>query len=261
MTDIEELLSLPLPVSVGQPLRVAIYSRLSEAIHDGTLQLGSLLPKESVLGEKLGVSRTVIREALMLLEEDGLLVTRRGIGRFVTNVIPSPGLENILTPEKVLSGNHDAIRLKRIEAHLVKPSDFTHELLRIKKDEDCWFCESLIYSDDKVIALVQEHLPAGVRLDKIDERISAALTAADNNDRSIHAIILETMGKSFGPGVCSIQCGIPGSERGEKMGLSRSSPVMILTQSFMLNGNPFYLAKIIVSPGIQVRVNQSVQTV
>ncbi|WP_193138632.1 GntR family transcriptional regulator [Klebsiella aerogenes] len=259
MTDINDFLSSPLAVIVGQPLRVAVYSRLSEAIHQGTLPLGSLLPKESLLGEKMGVSRTVIREALMLLEEDGLLVTRRGIGRFVTSILPSPGLENIILPENVLSANYGDISLKRIETHLEKPSDFTHEALAIKKDEDCWFCESLIYSGDKVIALLQEHLPAGARLDKIDERISPEIMSPDQNTRSVHAILQEIMGKVFGPGLCTIQGGIPGNDRGEKIGLSRSSPVMIITQSFMLNGDPFYLAKLIVSAGTQARINQPAQ--
>jgi len=61
MIYLDKNLSFPLTVSIGQTLRVAIYSRLSEAIHDSTLKLRSMLPKESVLGERMVVSRTVIR--------------------------------------------------------------------------------------------------------------------------------------------------------------------------------------------------------
>lgn len=140
MTDMYEFLTAPLPVTLGQPLRVSVYSRLSEAIHDGRLPLGAMFPKERELCEKMGVSRTVIREALMLLEEDGLLITRRGIGRFVTRSLPSPGLENILPPEKILSGHTGIISLKRIEAHLQKPSDFTHELTTSRQAEPSQCC-------------------------------------------------------------------------------------------------------------------------
>jgi DNA-binding transcriptional MocR family regulator len=34
------------------------------------------------------VSRTVVREALMLLEEGGLIRARRGVGRFVADTLP-----------------------------------------------------------------------------------------------------------------------------------------------------------------------------
>jgi GntR family transcriptional regulator len=45
---------------------------------------GHPLPSESVLAERLEVSRSTIREAMKLLEEEGLVETRRGMGRFVS---------------------------------------------------------------------------------------------------------------------------------------------------------------------------------
>ena len=65
-----QFLSRPLTAQPGQPLRVAAYSRIAEAIRTKLLQPGSLLPTETELGVMMDVSRTVIREALMLLEED-----------------------------------------------------------------------------------------------------------------------------------------------------------------------------------------------
>lgn len=65
---------------------------LRQAITSGTFRPGSQLPTESELCEMLGVSRTVVREALRVLEEDGLVARRQGVGTFVRN---HPILKNL----------------------------------------------------------------------------------------------------------------------------------------------------------------------
>src|SRR5688572_22448027 len=66
-------------------LTEAAYQELREAILTGAYEPGAQLPTEADLGEMLGVSRTVIREALRTLEEDGLINRRHGVGTFVRN--------------------------------------------------------------------------------------------------------------------------------------------------------------------------------
>jgi GntR family transcriptional regulator len=58
---------------------------LRQAIINGSFRPGSQLPTEAELCEVLGVSRTVVREALRVLEEEGLVARRHGIGTFVRN--------------------------------------------------------------------------------------------------------------------------------------------------------------------------------
>src|ERR671924_2326155 len=65
---------------------------LRQAITRGAYQPGSKLPTEAELCEMLGVSRTVVREALRVLEDDGLVARRHGIGIFVRN---HPILKNL----------------------------------------------------------------------------------------------------------------------------------------------------------------------
>lgn len=45
--------------------------------------LGERLPPEREIAERLNVSRTLIREALIMLELEGLIEVRRGAGIFV----------------------------------------------------------------------------------------------------------------------------------------------------------------------------------
>jgi GntR family transcriptional regulator len=69
--------------SKSQTLTEAAEQELREAILRGLYGPGSQLPAESELVHILGVSRTVVREALRLLEEDGLISRRHGVGTFV----------------------------------------------------------------------------------------------------------------------------------------------------------------------------------
>ena len=65
---------------------------LRQAILGGTFRPGSQLPTEAELCEMLGVSRTVVREALRVMEDDGLVARRHGVGTFVRN---HPILKNL----------------------------------------------------------------------------------------------------------------------------------------------------------------------
>jgi DNA-binding GntR family transcriptional regulator len=65
---------------------------LRQAITSGTIQPGSQLPTEAELCEMLSVSRTVVREALRVLQDEGLVTRRHGVGTFVRK---HPTLKNL----------------------------------------------------------------------------------------------------------------------------------------------------------------------
>jgi GntR family transcriptional regulator len=56
---------------------------IQEAVQQGKFLPGSQLPPEMELLQMLGVSRTTLREALRILEEQRLIRKRRGLGTFV----------------------------------------------------------------------------------------------------------------------------------------------------------------------------------
>ncbi|RST30632.1 FadR family transcriptional regulator [Sphingomonas ginkgonis] len=59
------------------------YAGIVQFINDEQADVGDRLPSESRLAEMLGVSRTVVREALARLSSDGITEARRGAGSFV----------------------------------------------------------------------------------------------------------------------------------------------------------------------------------
>lgn len=80
-TDLNRMLSLP----INRGLGVDIAERLRDAILSGLFGPGERLPEEQ-LARAMGVSRGPVREALVKLERDGLIVIRRNRGAFVAQL-------------------------------------------------------------------------------------------------------------------------------------------------------------------------------
>lgn len=68
----------------------SVVQQMRDAINSGDLGPGTKLPSEPLLAEGFGVSRTVIREAVRVLETGGYLEVRRGSagGTFVSERVP-----------------------------------------------------------------------------------------------------------------------------------------------------------------------------
>lgn len=79
---------------------VRVYDRLYEMIQNRTYPPGSQLPAENELAQRMEVSRMTLRKALALLQEDGLILNRTGVGSFVNDTAaPRPaGMETIGHP-------------------------------------------------------------------------------------------------------------------------------------------------------------------
>ncbi|WP_173512468.1 FadR/GntR family transcriptional regulator [Sinorhizobium psoraleae] len=60
-----------------------LYGQILEQIASGEMAEGAKLPSEARICRDFQVSRPVVREALMRLQADGLVVSRQGIGTFV----------------------------------------------------------------------------------------------------------------------------------------------------------------------------------
>ena len=78
----------PMTDTPKSTLTDAVYDLLCRAIIEQALKPGMRLPEDTV-GEQFGVSRTIVRHALVRLENEGLVVTRRNRGAFVAE----PSLE------------------------------------------------------------------------------------------------------------------------------------------------------------------------
>ncbi len=246
-TSIAEFLSGSLQTRTGHPMRVALYARIADGIRSGVFPLGSLLPRETELGAAVGVSRTVVREALMLLEEDGLVVTRRGVGRFVADRLPEVGLEEVRAFEDVLSTSHAPLTVRPGELELQTTTPFVSRHLGLDDTANTWFCESIMEADGRPLAIIQEHLPAGRYLSDVSPAIAENVQRAHAEAGTLFAALVRLCGPIFTSGVCEVAANVVGATRAKLLDLGPTSPALILTQTARVGDRPVYLAKCIVS--------------
>jgi DNA-binding FadR family transcriptional regulator len=71
------------PLRPSRNLTEEMIGRLKKEIGAGRLAPGTRLPTEQDLMSAMGVSRTVVREAVAALRADGLITTRQGSGAYV----------------------------------------------------------------------------------------------------------------------------------------------------------------------------------
>lgn len=74
----------------GRNLTRDVVQRLSQEIRSGGYGPGARLPTEHALMTAMGVSRTVVREAVAALRADGLVTSRQGAGVFVADASRAP---------------------------------------------------------------------------------------------------------------------------------------------------------------------------
>jgi GntR family transcriptional repressor for pyruvate dehydrogenase complex len=79
----EKALSSMTPLGPPRSLVRQIGQRIAADMAAGRMLPGARLPTEQAMMDAMGVSRTVIREAVAALRAEGLVTTRQGIGSFV----------------------------------------------------------------------------------------------------------------------------------------------------------------------------------
>ncbi|WP_432474759.1 FCD domain-containing protein [Amphritea sp. HPY] len=72
------------------PIAHSIAHHLEQLILDGSLAPEQKMPSERQLSARLGVSRSIVREALHELQGKGIIETRHGKGSFVAKIIAEP---------------------------------------------------------------------------------------------------------------------------------------------------------------------------
>ena len=76
-------------LSESKQISDSVVERIEHLITNGALKVGQPLPSERSLSEKLGVSRTALREALGKLRGLGIISTEHGKASYVAKLAPS----------------------------------------------------------------------------------------------------------------------------------------------------------------------------
>ncbi len=180
------VLTLDDPVIV-MPKRLAddVARRVRALIEEQQLEAGMRLPAERQLAAQLGVSRNSLREALAMLVNEGVLLSRRGGGTFVRFQHEPWSEQNIVQPLKTLLADDPDYSFDILEArHAIEASTAWHAAMRATDadKEKIRLCFEATQSEDPDIA------------SQADVRFHLAIAEASHN-----VVLLQTMRGFFRP--------------------------------------------------------------
>ena len=192
------------------PLHAQLSAVLRSRITDGSLPAGSILPTEAELTKKFGISRSVVRQALLALTGDGLVRRGRGRGSVVAPLREhhrlvqrlsglSTQIDQVTTLVLSLSPERDALAEARLGVR---------EVVSLRR---------LRSAAGSPIALIHTWLPS-----------SLALTAAELTNASLHALLRRKHGIAIVTGRRQVRAVAASESQAESLQVPAGSPLLLL---------------------------------
>lgn len=154
-------------------LAAAVTAELVERIVRGVHPSGSPLPPEPVLCETFSVSRTVVREAVKILQEKGLVQVRQGAGTMVTPPAMWNMIDELVLAATIAGDESVAILDDLVATRRVLESDMANVAARL--------------ADDDTVAQLR------ALVDRMDELVDD-FEAYHQHDRTFHDIVMQASG-------------------------------------------------------------------
>ncbi len=149
---------------VREPGGGSFYGLLAQSLRDkiqsGEFAIGERLPAETRLATMFGVSRPVVRQALSLLEADGLIYRIQGRGTFVTSQkFRSRVMEIALGPESDTIRFRSRLRTRIMILEREMPDYETTKNLNILPGQLVVYMKRIRYFDDEPLAILESRIP------------------------------------------------------------------------------------------------------
>lgn len=158
-------------------LYVAVYNKLFKMINEGTFPENTRLPSEPELAKELGISRSTLRQALALLQDDGLIKNIHGKGNYITKQLPPKeiGLEKI--GHIVYKCIEEKIDTVEIDFTIEPPSDYYTKVFKKKTAAtvcvDRWYtCEKGTLAYTFTIIPIETISELNINLNNKDELLT-----------------------------------------------------------------------------------------
>lgn len=205
----------------GVPLYVIAYRALRAMIEDGTLAEGDKLPPEPDLARHLGVARSTVRMALLVLNEDGLIRTIHGKGSFVCNVMSAgeqQGFERYrsVTEHIQRAGMQPGTSFQKISTQTA--DSFVSECLQIPEGESITVILRVRTADGEPVAYTEDFVPSWV-VEEVKD-FEGSLTAKMESEWGI----------TIDRAVCTVAPTKAGRDRGKLLKLPASTNLLLVSQ-------------------------------
>lgn len=213
------------------PLYVLLKEHLVEQIESEAWKPGDRLPSEAELCERFGVSRTVARQALTELVQEGFIVREQGKGSFVARPKISEGLVQRLTgfhEDMAQRGLHPVSKVLRQEVVPASASLARH--LELENGAPLIVIDRLRYISDEPLVLVTTCLP---------EHFCPQLVDIDLRQRSLYDVLAHEADIVITRGRRWIEAVAADARQASLLEVEKGAPLIRLESvSYLADGRP-----------------------
>lgn len=209
-----------------------------EQLANGALQPGQQVPSEAELCQAFRVSRTVVRQALDDLVNEGLLYRRKGKGTFVAKPKIRESLVQKLTgfyQDMVDRGFTPVTRV--LEQTVVPASKLLAERLSIPTGEQVIKIDRLRFINNEPLVFVTTYIPYAM---------CPGLLHEDLTNQSLYAVLEEKYGLEIVRGRRTLEAVAASEQDAALLEISPGAPIVLLKSvSYLRDGRPveYYEAK------------------
>ncbi len=161
------------------PLSTQTQQYLLDLIERGTYGPGEQLPSEKVLSVQLGISRSTLREALMNLEQDGVLIRRHGVGTFVAPGYEhrlESGLERLESILEMAARQGLEVRVEGLEVRQTAADPNLCEKLEVQPGTEITSIRRAILVDETPVAYMADFAPSSILpSDEVDDTFNGSV--------------------------------------------------------------------------------------
>lgn len=213
------------------PYYIQLIDILKVRVQTGIWAAGDQIPGEQDLCKIYGVSRTVVRQALLELELEGTVIRRKGKGTFITKPKISEGLVQKLTGFYQDMVEHGLKPVTKVLYHGVSPaSDKVAHYLGLELGARVIEIRRLRYINDEPMLTVTTYIPF---------ELCPPLATVDLTERSLYEYLENEAGIVIVKGRRYIEAVQASDSEAQMLGIERGAPLLLLDSiSFSEDGQP-----------------------
>lgn len=215
---------------MAAPIYISIHDEIREAIDAGRWTPGDKIPAERELAEQFDVSRMTLRQAIMLLVEEGVLDRRVGSGTYVAEQKVQDRLNGVMSFTELMKAAGKQASSKTITYHVGKASASESAHLNLTENADVLRMERVRYGDNEPIAFEVASIPATLVRGLTRDQLTGSLYKTLAEERNVHVARAQQ----------TVTAAAVAERVAELLDIKRADPVLVMRQvSFDTQDQPF----------------------
>ena len=135
-----------------------VYAKMKDLILDDTYPIGSLVPREPDLCTMFGVSRTTLRKAMELLEQEGFVNIQQGRGTEVLDYKTTQKLNHVTSFSETLKAKGYTVQSKSMYIDMVIPPGNVLDDLNQAPETEVVRIQRIQLANDKPVAILTNYI-------------------------------------------------------------------------------------------------------